>query len=469
MGWFSQQKAFNTRTIIGALIPSSGIFIVFSLYGHSEINASFLLLYFQSIIALVFGAVFFAPFWGTMPLKTEGEFIPYRFQGRGVLALSRFRGLYLGLLVLPISMALVIQPIVDYFFNDELTKQKFTLVALAILAVNIFFNSLKNRIRIDAAIGYSTLAVAILYFIQQLFFNGFQKTEHDGFQILEWSKHISGQEAFLAITVLWWFSRILDFPDMEGQKLLSLKQFKNTRKAIILAILFAYLIQGILISFPINIHNSINFSWVVWILLVLILLNAFQAMFSVQHWIGSLLYSGVIRPHLTHDRHEKRYAQITMFLSLLITAFWLSLNRSTSELFATILFFTAGVGPAFALRWFWSRINAFAIMSAMLGAPVVWLVWMQLKTTTFISATIQQFHLDEISVNVILPGILNTLLWLTVMLITYKKEEHEIAKLWVKEIDIASAFKNWKNWALFIAITILSGLILFGPSVIINQ
>jgi Na+/proline symporter len=192
-------------------------------------------------------------------------------------------------------------------------------------------------------------------------------------------------------------------------------------------------------------------------------------MFSVQHWIGSLLYSGVIRPHLTHDRHEKRYAQITMFLSLLITAFWLSLNRSTSELFATILFFTAGVGPAFALRWFWSRINAFAIMSAMLGAPVVWLVWMQLKTTTFISATIQQFHLDEISVNVILPGILNTLLWLTVMLITYKKEEHEIAKLWVKEIDIASAFKNWKNWALFIAITILSGLILFGPSVIINQ
>ena len=468
MGWFSQQKAFDTRTIIGALIPSSGIFIVFSLYGHSEINASFLLLYFQSIIALVFGAVFFAPFWGTMPLKTEGEFIPYRFQGRGVLALSRFRGLYLGLLVLPISMALGIQPVVDYFFNDEPTKQKFTLLALAILAINIFFNSLKNRIRIDAAIGYSTLAVAVLYFIQQLFFNGFQKPEHDGFQILEWSKHISGKEAVLSITLLWWFSRILDFPDMEGQKLLSLKQFKNTRKAIIVAILLAYLIQGILISFPINVHNAMNFSWIVWILLTLVLLNAFQAMFSVQHWIGSLLYSGVIRPHLTHDRHEKRYAQITMFVGLLITAFWLFLNRTTSELFATILFFTAGVGPAFALRWFWSRINAFAIMSAMLGAPVVWVVWMQLKTTTFIVETIQQFQLNEIYVNVIIPGILNTLFWLIVMVITHKKEEHEMAKLWVKEIDIASSFKNWKNWALFIAISILSGLVLFGPSLILS-
>ena len=61
------------------------------------------------VLAVVFGALFFAPAWGRMPLKTEGEFIPYRFIGRGAVSLARFRGLYLGLLILPLAMAVSIQ------------------------------------------------------------------------------------------------------------------------------------------------------------------------------------------------------------------------------------------------------------------------------------------------------------------------------------------------------------------------
>jgi len=93
---FSTDKKISSFSIIGALIPSSGLFVVNSLFLYSSSNNEILLLYFQSVLAVVFGAVFFAPAWGRMPLKTEGEFIPYRFQGRGVVALSRFRGFYLG-------------------------------------------------------------------------------------------------------------------------------------------------------------------------------------------------------------------------------------------------------------------------------------------------------------------------------------------------------------------------------------
>ena len=160
---FSTEKKSSSILIIGALIPSSGLFVVNSLFLNSSNNSEILLLYFQSVLAVVFGAVFFAPAWGRMPLKTEGEFIPYRFIGRGAVSLARFRGLYLGLLILPLAMAVSIQPLSECLFTDLESQKKFILFTFVVLALNIFFNSLKNRIRIDSVIGYSIVSVFICF------------------------------------------------------------------------------------------------------------------------------------------------------------------------------------------------------------------------------------------------------------------------------------------------------------------
>ena len=219
---FSTDKKFSSFLIIGALIPSSGLFVVNSLFASSANNSELLVLYFQSVIAVVFGAVFFAPAWGRMPLKTEGELIPYRFIGKGTVSLSKFRGLYLGLLILPLAKAVSIQPLSEYLFSDSSSQHNFTLFTLALLVLNIFFNTLYNRIRIDALIGYSTLLVAIFYLVIQLA-SGSSFSSHPENHLATWANDLNLKTVLFSIGLLWWFATIVDLPDMRGQLLLTLK------------------------------------------------------------------------------------------------------------------------------------------------------------------------------------------------------------------------------------------------------
>jgi hypothetical protein len=462
---FSTEKKSSSILIIGALIPSSGLFVVNSLFLNSSNNSEILLLYFQSVLAVVFGAVFFAPAWGRMPLKTEGEFIPYRFIGKGAVSLARFRGLYLGLLILPLAMAVSIPPLSECLFIDPESQKRFTIFTFVVLSLNIFFNSLKNRIRIDSVIGYATVLVAICYLMFQIFIG-----EHHTVQIPNhisvWVNNIHFQPLLLSIILLWWFALIVDLPDMRGQLLLTLKNGKKSRRIIIIAILIAYFIQSILLSFPLLYPTENNWSWISNLFIVFIVINAFQAMFSTNHWTASLIYAGVIRPMLSNDNNERTFGMITMLVGIGISAMWLALGKSTAELFGTIFLFTAGVGPVFIARWFWSKVNAKTVLSAMIGAPLIWILWLLLKQTWAYPFLTNTLGISETFIDILIPGILNTLIWLSTLFITQNKDEEIYAKQWIQEVGILNEFKSGKNWLLFIGLSLLSGLILFGPSFI---
>jgi hypothetical protein len=98
-------------------------------------------------------------------------------------------------------------------------------------------------------------------------------------------------------------------------------------------------------------HSTTDWSWINSLFIAFIILNAFQAMFSANHWGASLIYSGVIRPMLSNDDNEKAYGFGIMVLAIGISALWLLVGKTTAELFATIFLFTAGVGPVFIARW----------------------------------------------------------------------------------------------------------------------
>lgn len=464
---FSTDKKSSSFLLIGALIPSSGLFVVNSLFLHSSDNSEILLLYFQSVLAVVFGAVFFAPAWGRMPLKTEGEFIPYRFIGRGAVSLARFRGLYLGLLILPLAMAVSIQPLSEYLFTDLENQKKFTLFTFVILILNIFFNSLTNRIRIDSIIGYSTVLVAICYFIFQIFVG-----EHYSIQppnhLSVWLKNIHFTPLILSIALLWWFAIIVDMPDMRGQYILTLKNGHESRRNMIIAFIIAYFIQGVLLSFPLLYPAENQWSWISNLFIVFVVINAFQAMFSTNHWTASLIYSGVIRPMISNDNNERTIGVITMFVGIGISALWLAMGKTTAELFGTIFLFTAGVGPVFIARWFWSKVNAQTVLSAMIGAPLIWMLWLVVKQTGIYPFLIQQLGISEAFIDILIPGLLNTMVWLITLVITNNKEEEVYAKNWIQEVGILNEFKSGKNWLLFIGLSLLSGLILFGPSLVLG-
>jgi len=465
---FSTEKKIGSFLIIGALIPSSGLFVVNSLFASSGSHSELLFLYFQSVLAVVFGAIFFAPAWGRMPLKTEGEFIPYRFTGMGAVSLARFRGLYLGLLILPLAMAVSIQPLSEYLFEDSSTQHKFTIFALAILAVNVFFNTLYNRIRIDALIGYSTFIVALFYLIVRISTSsGF--TSHPQNHLASWGEQLNFRTIFISLTLLWWFATIVDLPDMRGQLLLTQKNGDKSKRNMIFSFLISYFIQGILLTFPLIYGSSSDWSWLNSLFIAFIIMNAFQAMFSTNHWSASLIYAGVIRPMLSHDNHEKAYGLGIMLLGIAITSLWLVVGKTTAELFATVFLFTAGVGPVFIARWFWSKVNAKTVLSAMVGAPVIWILWLLLKKTSAYFLLMNTLGLSETFIDILIPGLLNTLVWLTTLFITLNEEEELHAKQWIQEVGILNEFKSGKNWLLFVGLSILSGLILFGPSFVLGK
>lgn len=436
-----------------------------SLFLYSSDNSEILLLYFQSVLAVLFGAVFFAPAWGRMPLKTEGEFIPYRFLGRGAVSLARFRGLYLGLLILPLAMAVIIPPLSECIFTDLESQHKFILFTFVVLTLNIFFNSLKNRIRIDSIIGYSTVLIAICYLIFQVFV-GEQHTVPPPNHISVWVNNIHFKPLFLSIVLLWWFASIVDLPDMRGQLLLTLKDGKKSRRIIIASILIAYFIQSVLLSFPLLYPAENHWSWISNLFIVFIVINAFQAMFSTNHWTASLIYAGVIRPMISNDNNERTFGMITMFVGIGISALWLVLGRTTAELFGTIFLFTAGVGPVFIARWFWSKVNAQTVLLAMIGAPIIWILWLLMKQTSLYPFLMHTLGISETFIDILIPGILNTLVWLTTLIITQNKEEELHAKQWIQEVGVLNEFKSIRNWILFVGLSLLSGLILFGPSLV---
>ena len=464
---FSTDKKISSFLIIGALIPSSGLFVVNSLFASSGSHSEILLLYFQSVLAVVFGAVFFAPAWGRMPLKTEGEFIPYRFIGRGAVSLARFRGLYLGLLILPLAMAVSIQPLSECLFTDVESQKKFTLFTFVVLTLNIFFNSLKNRIRIDSVIGYATVLVAMCYLIFQIFI-GEHHTIQPPNHLSVWMNNIHSKPLLLSIVLLWWFATIVDLPDMRGQLLLTLKNGSESRRNMIIALIIAYFIQGILLSFPLLYTAENQWSWISNLFIVFVVINAFQAMFSTNHWTASLIYAGVIRPLISNDKNERTFGMITMFVGIGISALWLAMGKTTAELFGTIFLFTAGVGPVFIARWFWSKVNAQTVLSAMIGAPLIWILWLLVKQTGMYPFLMQQLGISEAFIDILIPGLLNTMVWLITLVLTNNKEEEVYAKNWIQEVGILKEFKSGKNWLLFIGLSILSGLILFGPSLVLG-
>ncbi len=464
---FSTDKKISSFLIIGALIPSSGLFVANSLFASSGSHSELLVLYFQSVLAVVFGAVFFAPAWGRMPLKTEGEFIPYRFIGRGAVSLARFRGLYLGLLILPLAMAVSIQPLSECLFTDVESQKKFTLFTFVVLTLNIFFNSLKNRIRIDSVIGYSTILVALCYFIFQIFI-GEHHTIQPPNHLSVWMNNIHFKPLLLSIVLLWWFATIVDLPDMRGQLLLTLKNGSESRRNMIIALIIAYFIQGILLSFPLLYPAENQWSWISNLFIVFVVINAFQAMFSTNHWTASLIYAGVIRPLISNDKNERTFGMITMFVGIGISALWLAMGKTTAELFGTIFLFTAGVGPVFIARWFWSKVNAQTVLSAMIGAPLIWILWLLVKQTGMYPFLMQQLGISEAFIDILIPGLLNTMVWLISLVLTNNKEEEVYAKNWIQEVGILNEFKSRKNWLLFIGLSLLSGLILFGPSLVLG-
>jgi len=419
--------SFNWMLVLASFIPGSGILIIQSL-NNSE-SSSLLVLFFQSAIALAFGIVFFVPLWRRLNLKHEGEFILERYSGKASIVLHRFRSGYLYFIVIPLLIALQLSSIKVVngfpFFSEYLPL----VIGISILIVGLLGYGFKIMIYFETVVAVATLIMVALYL-------AYHPTEINSGSF-DFAASLSWSMIIPPIFFFWWFAGIVDMPDMRAQKLLALRGQRFGSWLVALPFLLVCSIQGVFLAFPMT-GNGTNYNMVYLVLFF----NILVVVLSLMHWSA----------HLFEQCFSKiKFARFSMVFCISMAMVWVYFGQSTQAIFSQFVLMTSGVGPVYLLRWFWPRINALTQLSAMIGAFAIPIIYrlIGIDSTTY-----------EMIVH---TGIINCVLWLSVMILTSNKIEITAAEEFIQRINARNEILSFKSWLkfLFLSAVFLLAIMLF--------
>jgi hypothetical protein len=406
--------SFNWILILASFIPGSGILIIQS-FNNSE-SSSLLVLFFQSAIALAFGIVFFVPLWRRLNLKHEGEFILERYSGKAAIVLHRFRSGYLYFIVIPLLIALQLSSIKVVngfpFFSQYLPF----IIGISIAVIGVAGYGFKRMIYFETIVAIATLVMVGLYAVYHP--TDLSSKSFDFAGSLSWSMIIP------PLFFFWWFAGIVDMPDMRAQKLLSLRGQRFGSWLVALPFLLVCCIQGVFLAFPMT-GNGTNYNLVYLVLFF----NILVVVLSLMHWSAHLFEQCFSRSNI---------ARIAMVFCVFMAMVWVYFGQSTQAIFSQFVLMTAGVGPVYLLRWFWPRINALTQLSAMIGAFAIPILY---RLTGIDSTTYEM---------IVHTGIINCVLWLSVMILTSNKNEITAAQEFIQRINARNEILSWKSWLKFL-------------------
>jgi SSS family solute:Na+ symporter len=442
-----------------SMLLASGIMIEPQLICSSLLKGqlSDMWLYWSATIGSAFSVSFFAHLWRKVPVKTENEFLFFRYSGKGATLLHSFRSLYLGLLIIPFLISFSVLAFSKIFcFIVGIELHIAIIFATLLLILLTFFNSLKSRLRID----FVLFIVFILSFLI-ISISLFQNTGgliHLATTIKSSSIHFDiipsmGSKTFNAFIVFmmvqWWSASILDYPDMNGQKLMASNTSKGLLKSVFIPSLFLVLFRILLFTLPFmavcygyasgaedselaftSLFVNVLPSWVLVLVIVLFMIPFLSFVQNTQNWGGALLienfYKHTINPNLS-DAKAKKFGILAMIYIILVAGgiaiYAESLIGITKYLFAI----TAGVGPVFMLRWYWWRINAWSQLSAMLAAliypPVLdWFYDNNKVIHELLIGLEHHFNMEYYPIKIIILTLAVCLTWLVVTFLTAPTE-----------------------------------------------
>ncbi len=414
-------------------------------------------LYWSAVIGSSLSVSFFAHLWRKVPVKTENELLFFRYSGKGAKVLHAFRSLYLGLLIIPFIISfsvLAFSKIICFIIGIELRFA--IMLATLLLLLLTTFNSLKSRIRMDFVLFIVFISVFCIITI-----NIFEHT--GGLSHLTSTVQSSkinftiipniGSKTFNAflvfILVQWWSASLLDYPDLNGQKLMATNSSNDLVKSVFLPTLFTILFRVVFFTLPFLavcygftngvIDSELAFTnlfikalppWMFTLVVVLFLIPFISLAQNMQNWGGALLienfYKHHINPSLSDENAKISGVLVMLYLVLMaggIALYAENLVGITKYLFAI----TAGVGPVFMLRWYWWRINAWSQFSAMVAALIYppSLDWLYSNNKNFHQLILNlelNFNMDFYPIKIIILTIIVCLSWLLVTFITKPTE-----------------------------------------------
>ena len=442
-----------------SMLLASGIMIEPQLICSSLLKGqlSDMWLYWSAGIGSAFSVSFFAHLWRKVPVKTENEFLFFRYSGTGAKVLHQFRSLYLGLLVIPffisfslLAFAKIFCFIVGIEINVAIGLLTFLIVILT------FFNSLKERLKLDFFLFIVFILLFLIIFGSLLLNTG--SLSHLATTVVSSKSNFNiipslGSKTFNAfivfVLVQWWSASILDYPDMNGQKLMATNSSKDLMKSVFIPSLSIVLFRVLLFTLPFMAvcygyangaaDSELAFtslfvkalpSWILILVVFLFLIPFLSFVQNNQNWGGSLLIENFYK-HTIHtnlcDVKAKKLGIMAMIYVITaaggIAIYADSLVGITKYIFAI----TAGVGPVFILRWYWWRINAWSQLSAMVAALIYpplldWFYDNYIAFHQLISGLEHNFKIDYYPIKIFVLTIAVCFTWLVITFLTAPTE-----------------------------------------------
>lgn len=457
--YFNQKKSnlFYSKNeswwLIGfSMLLSIGVFVEPLLICASlkKGNLSEMWLYWSATIGVACSISFFAHLWKNVPVNTENEFIFFRFSGIASKVLHIFRSLYLGAAIIPFIIAfslLAISKICSHILQIEINSVIFIITIFLLLFT--VFNSFKSRIKIDFFLFSIFIILFVVLFFSLCFYtNGLSnlsstiKSKNNGLQILPSLGSNALNAFFIFISVQWWSASILDYPDMNGQKLMSSKNINGLVKSVFIPNFILLFFRILLFTLPFmavyygytkgftdselafaSLFTNVLPEWMLILVVLFFLIPFLVVVQNNQNWAGSLLVENFYKKHINKESNTKIIGIIVM-MSVVLVASIIAVNSDSLIGITKLLFtMTAGVGPVFVLRWYWWRINAWSQLSAMLAGLIYpFLYDWFFKNNDWFHQIIQNFQnknlIDFYPLKLVVLTILVCITWIIITFLT---------------------------------------------------
>jgi hypothetical protein len=337
-----------------------------------------LLILWSSLIPLGFLPLVFAPLWAKLDFISENEMLTLRYAAPWSERLLRFRGLYVGLLIVPILLSFLLLTFADVlitFLNIEKP------VAIALLTGAMMLNAFRVSYRQKSVLDLVHFAAFVLPLVVVAFSVG----SNPDLQTLSFDEQAVVPDAwslFAFLGVQWWSAQIIDGGGVEAQQLMGNGPRKAVKTTLVMSLLTVAVAS---LVFYVALHAggaSIQPGQQAYLEVVLTVLpkallpvmaiglfGMFLSTFeAIQLWGSGLVLSG-LNTGVNEHTAVRRSRQL-MVLSALLTGLIAWQADRLTVLLELLLGLTAGVGLVYILRWFWWRINAQTQLVAML-LPIV--------------------------------------------------------------------------------------------------
>ncbi len=390
--------------------------------------------------------IVFAPLWQKLDFITDNQFLLFRFPGKSGKFLHVFRAVYVGGLVVALSLCFHVigfSRIIEVFFNlDNTTAIWITAGVLCVFGLKNVFDIKLKMDAFHAVIFFISLAIVLYYLVNQMsgfqeFYSFFDRNPEKRYLLPKNENDIEWFSFVVFIGIQWWSCYLFDGGGPEMARFTAVKGQKNAMWTGLLPIGISFIIGFLVIGHILILlgltDQSLNpeLQYVAGVFSIVpsvfhgIVFLGFFGMFittasSLLNWGASFLTVDVYKGYLktNSDGNNLKFVTYGSMVLLSLISLFFALNIDSLQSLVKITFsIAAGVAPVFILRWIWFRINAWSQLSAMFSSAIFTLIY------PYYHKYLPLSEFPESESRIVIVTILTSIVWIIITFLTTNQSE----------------------------------------------